>query len=214
VKLGFHHIYNKSMVGIYKITNPNNKLYIGCTINWGRRLKEYKNLRVKGQSKIYESLMKYGWVNHHFEFIEECSINEIYAREIFYIEKYNSIEEGLNIRLGGRNGKLTQQTKNKISAKLKGRKTWNEGKKCPQISKPLKEHYKDPKNREKLKVPRKRNKDNKCWDRNNLIDPFLVEEIRTKFISGKFTKSDLSREYGVSWGTIKNIVDKINSYKD
>jgi predicted GIY-YIG superfamily endonuclease len=39
------------MIGIYKITNSEGKIYIGCTISWDRRLKEYQNLKVKGQSK-------------------------------------------------------------------------------------------------------------------------------------------------------------------
>lgn len=35
---------NKSIIGIYKITNPKGKSYIGQSINIYRRFKEYKNL--------------------------------------------------------------------------------------------------------------------------------------------------------------------------
>jgi hypothetical protein len=51
------------------------------------------------------------------------------------------------------------------------------------------------------------------WERNKLVPLSTVEEIRIKYNTGNYTRSDLSREYGVSWGTIKNITDKINSYQ-
>jgi hypothetical protein len=50
------------------------------------------------------------------------------------------------------------------------------------------------------------------WEREKLVSHVIVEEIRTKFQSGS-KRSDLSREYNVSWGTIKNITDHINSYR-
>ena len=48
------------MIGIYKITSPNNKVYIGQSVDIEKRLKRYKNLNCKKQSKIYNSLNKYG----------------------------------------------------------------------------------------------------------------------------------------------------------
>jgi group I intron endonuclease len=204
------------MIGIYKITNPENKIYIGCTTNWERRLYEYENLKVKGQSLIYESLIKFGWVNHKFEIIEECLVEELYEKEIYWINNFNSVINGLNLRVGGRNGTLTQNTKDKISQSLKGRKnTWNKkglgiGRKCSQetIDK-MKDRKYSEESKQKMRKPRI-----KRWKRETLVIPFLIEEIRTKYETGNFTRSDLSREYGVSWGTIKNITDKINSYKD
>jgi len=195
------------MVGIYKITNTQNRIYIGCTIDWERRLKEYRNLRVKGQSLIFESLVDWGFKNHTFEFIEECELEELYEKEIQWIKHYNSVEDGLNIRNGGRNGTLSQETKDKISKALKGRKvTWEskgpKGYKYTEeqkqkLSQGLKEYYKH----------------NIAKPKPKLIHPNTVEEIRIKYNTGNYTRSNLSREYGVSWGTIKNITDKINSYK-
>ena len=46
------------MIVIYKITNPENKIYLGCTINWSRRLNGYKKLRVKGQPLIHSDLAR------------------------------------------------------------------------------------------------------------------------------------------------------------
>jgi len=193
----------ENISGIYKILNPEGKIYIGCTINWDRRLFEYQNLKVKGQSKIYESLIKFGYINHIFEIIEECNIDLLYEKEIYWINFFNSVEDGLNVRIGGRNGNLTQSTKDKISDALKGRKnTW--------IKKGSGSGTKrSEKDKEKMRKPRI----NK-WVRDKLISHELVKEIRNKYNTGNYTRSSLSREYGVSWGTIKNITDKINSYKD
>lgn len=188
------------MIGIYKITNPEGKIYIGCTINWSRRLNEYQSLKVKGQSKIYDSLLYHGVKNHFFEFIEECSSDNLYEREITWITFYNSVENGLNIRLGGRNGNLTQNTKDKISEALKGRKnTW--------FNPNPKGHEYTEEQKQKMRKPRVNR-----WEREKLVSSNIVEEIRTKFQSG-IKRSDLSREYNISWGTVKNITDHINSYK-
>ena len=52
------------MVGIYKITNPNNRIYIGQSWNIESRLYSYKNGRCKNQRKLLNSIKKYGWENH------------------------------------------------------------------------------------------------------------------------------------------------------
>jgi len=187
---------------IYKITNPNGKIYIGCTVDFKRRLSEYRRLSINGQVKIYNSLFKYGFDKHIFEIIEECDHDTLHEREIYWIKYFNCIEEGLNIRLGNRTGSLTEDTKQKISAALKGRKnTW---------TKPgggVKGYKYTEDQKQKMRKPRV----NK-WEREKLVSPDIVEEIRNKFQSGT-KRSDLSREYNVSWGTIKNITDYINSYK-
>jgi group I intron endonuclease len=186
---------------IYKIINPTSKIYIGCTIDWKRRFSEYRRLSMAGQRKLYNSLKKYGYENHVFEIIEECEENILHEREIYYINHYNCIAEGLNIRLGNRNGRLTEETKQKISESLKGRPvTWE-----THGSKGYK--YTD-EQKQKMRKPRV----NK-WEREKLVSEPIVKEIREKYSTGNYSKSDLSREYNISWGTIKNIVDLINSYK-
>ena len=99
---------------IYKITNPINQVYIGQTINFDQRYKTYSNLRCKGQSKLYESFLKYGFDKHTIEIIEECNDIDLLRKERFYIQENNSIMIGLNIHLGSekdnRFGDLSQIT--------------------------------------------------------------------------------------------------------
>ena len=77
-------MYNKKhMVGIYKITNPKGKVYIGYSKDIENRFKYYKRLNCKGQRKLYNSLKKYGPDNHIFEIVEECNLVDLNLKEIF-----------------------------------------------------------------------------------------------------------------------------------
>ena len=50
--------------GIYKITNPKGKIYIGCTNNLEKRIKNYQNGKITTQPLMFESWSKYGWDSH------------------------------------------------------------------------------------------------------------------------------------------------------
>ena len=123
------------MIGIYKITNLNNKIYVGKSINIPDRIKHYFKLDCKGQPKLYNSLKKYGPENHIFEVLEECSIDILNEREIFWGNHFNVLEPsiGLNVKGLGGGGSHSEETKQKISNSLKGRDT----------STFSKEHYND-----------------------------------------------------------------------
>ena len=85
------------MVGIYKITNPKGKIYIGQSIDIERRFKEYKRISKRSAGrKIIRSLEKYGVENHIFEIIEECLRESLHEREYFWKQHYTSVENGLN----------------------------------------------------------------------------------------------------------------------
>ena len=119
------------MIGIYKITNPNGRIYIGQTTNSVVRRKKYEKLHCKDQPSIYASLKKYGWENHVFEFLEECTPEKLDEREIFWGEYYNVLSnKHLNNRLGrGRGSYDSDETKLKKSLCHKGRSNhWLKGK--------------------------------------------------------------------------------------
>ena len=62
------------LCGIYKITSPTKRVYIGQSVDIKRRFNQYSNLYCKDQSALYLSLIKHGIDNHLFEVIEECKI--------------------------------------------------------------------------------------------------------------------------------------------
>lgn len=87
------------MVGIYKITSPDNLVYIGQSLNVKNRIKKYNLKNTINQKKLYQSFILYGIEAHVFEIIEECDFSELEAKERYWQIYYNSIENGLNLRL-------------------------------------------------------------------------------------------------------------------
>ena len=86
------------IIGIYKITSPNNKIYIGQSRNIKKRLYRYSKLSCKEQPILYRSLLKYGFENHIFEIIEECEIEKLNIIERYWQDFYDvtNTEKGLN----------------------------------------------------------------------------------------------------------------------
>jgi hypothetical protein len=119
------------MVGIYKITSPSNKVYIGQSTDIIKRFSQYNKIHCKNQKKIYHSLLKYGIKNHCFEVIEECNTCDLNERERYWQDHYDVINNGLNCKLTNtkdRSGLLSEETKDKIREKAKGRKLSEETK--------------------------------------------------------------------------------------
>ena len=81
---------------IYRLVNPAGKVYVGQTKNFEVRMRAYKKLRCKGQPKIYASLLEYGYDRHTVEVIEICENKEMYRRERYWVDLFNSFENGLN----------------------------------------------------------------------------------------------------------------------
>jgi hypothetical protein len=76
------------MIGIYKIISPNNKVYIGQSIDIDKRKKAYERLDCKQQPRIYNSLVKHGWASHKHELIEECPLDKLSERETYWKQYY------------------------------------------------------------------------------------------------------------------------------
>ena len=95
------------MIGIYKITSPSKRVYIGQSVNINSRCIHYKNLHCKTQIKLYNSIVKYGWENHKFEVIEECEVHLLNERERYWQEHYEVIgKNGLNCMYVNTNEKI------------------------------------------------------------------------------------------------------------
>jgi group I intron endonuclease len=109
-------------IGIYKITSPSNKIYIGQSINIEKRWKkDYYSLRCITQTKLYNSFKKYGPENHKFEIIEECEEYKLLERETYWKIFYKVLEQpSLCCKIDGKGGQLSPIIRDKISKSLKG----------------------------------------------------------------------------------------------
>jgi len=110
--------------GIYKITNlTNDKFYIGQSIDVVKRIRDHKSPRsLLRDFPIYRAFKKYGLKNFKFEILEECPIEKLNDKEIYYIQvlkpHYNVNEGGV----GNRGHKVSPQLKKRFS--LLGKERW------------------------------------------------------------------------------------------
>lgn len=132
--------------GIYKITSPTGKVYIGESFNIKARKYYYKINSCKKQRKLYNSLLKYGWEAHIFEIIEECSFEDLLCRERYWQDFYDVIgDNGLNLKLTNCEEQkviMSQETKDKISIKNSGSNNGMFGKKYSEEDKQKRRDYK------------------------------------------------------------------------
>ena len=123
----FRHFY--FMIGIYKITSPSNRVYIGQSTNINNRFIRYKALDCKSQKKLHNSFLKYGFINHVFEILEECSVDLLNEKERYWQDYFKSAEPyNLNCRYTGTNdksGKMSKESKLKMSKSRIGIKRTN-----------------------------------------------------------------------------------------
>jgi group I intron endonuclease len=110
------------LCSIYKITNTiNNKGYVGQT--WKtiqKRFQEHKRPAYKGCIHLHNALNKYGRDNFTIELLTVCGTQDTADYwERYFITKYNSIDNGYNLRNGG-HGDYNVLSK-KLSATMKGR---------------------------------------------------------------------------------------------
>lgn len=75
------------MIGIYKITSPNNQVYIGQSSDVEKRIQNHKEC-VSSNKHLSLSINEYGIENHTFEILEECALNDLIDRENFYLSYY------------------------------------------------------------------------------------------------------------------------------
>jgi group I intron endonuclease len=121
--------------GIYSITSPTNKVYIGLSKDIYKRWQSYRLLcNFKCQKLLHNSIKKYGYENHIFEILEVCDPDEkiLAEREIFWIKEkntyfYNNKQFGLNLSKGGnapnpQYGPHTKEHNLKISLGNKGKR--------------------------------------------------------------------------------------------
>ena len=114
---------------IYKITNKvNGKVYIGQTINFGKRSKEhFSTLRknVHRNQYLQQSFNKYGESAFQIDILKLSPHEKLDELEIYYMKKYDSLNKsvGYNMLTGGNERRIVpEEVRKKIGIAHKGRK--------------------------------------------------------------------------------------------
>lgn len=112
---------------IYKITSPSAKVYIGQAWNVRRRLYVYESNNCKNQTKLHNSILKYGWNSHQFEIVHQLPSDVSQEILTSYEQLYMDLYRGagivlMNLKEAGSVGRLSEETKEKMREKRKGRK--------------------------------------------------------------------------------------------
>lgn len=167
------------MIGVYKITSPSGKIYIGSSSDIEQRFYNYRRLHCGSQRRLYYSFLKYGVENHKFEIIEECTPENVLERELFYGNLYNVLDSkrGLNCRLP-KNGEaytyMSEETKKKIGETNRKRQT----------GKVIDHYYQS-----SLKK----------------LTEEQAKEIKTLLFEGVLSQKEIAQKYGVSRSVVKSI---------
>ena len=91
--------------GIYKIENLiTHKVYIGQSIHIFQRWSQHFHYESMPwlHSLLYDDFAAYGIENFSFQILELCDEEQLNEREVYYIEKYNAYEDGLNSNNGNK----------------------------------------------------------------------------------------------------------------
>ena len=84
---------------VYKHTFPDGKVYIGQTNNTQKRWRDGHGY--KGQKKIFDAIIKYGWDNiTHEILIDGLSQKLADLAESLYIKKFDTVNNGYNANIG------------------------------------------------------------------------------------------------------------------
>lgn len=129
---------------VYMHVFPNDKVYIGMTVNEPEYRWKSTGSGYKGQPLMWRAIQKYGWHNvQHIVLATHLTRNEAEHMERAYIGMYssNKREHGYNIDNGGQgNGRMSQCTKDRLSKIKTGTKMSEEAKKKMSIAQTGRKH--------------------------------------------------------------------------
>ena len=193
----------------------NGKVYIGQTWlalqkRWGLHCGDKS-----GCIKLLSAIKKYGKNNFIIEILDETTSQDFADYlEISYIDLYDSIKSGYNIKEGGSRGKWSEESKLKVSRSNMGHPVSEETRKKLSISHTGKIlSIKHKRNMSIAQTGRKHSKETKqkmCGTNNGRakLTREQVDEIIVLYGTGNYTSRDLAKQFGIGKSTILRIINK------
>ena len=118
--------WEEPICGIYRISRrDSDKSYIGQSRDIFKRWKEHSNLSRKKLSCISSALKLHGLGSFVWEVIEECTLEELNDREVYWISYFDSMSpNGYNLTSGGGQGTIfSEEVRAKRSEVIKAAMT-------------------------------------------------------------------------------------------
>ena len=212
----FHNETQNSLegIGVYKIISKhNNKVYIGSTSNiskykkWsGFKLRWLHHisslLKNKHSNNLLQNIVnKYGIENLFFEIIEICEKDICIEREQYYIDLYNSYNEGLNLRpIANSNLGIKQSIESNLKRSIS-------------ISKTLKEKYSKEEHHRKGFIMDDVHKENLSKSKRSVSDEVIlsINSRMLELTNLKYIKSNIyeiiENEFNVKIDTLRRIIN-------
>lgn len=200
---------------IYMAVSPSGKVYIGQTTKSLSHRKKYHHYsafdknRTEYNTKFSKAIRKYGndlkWNILH----NNISITQLDDMEQRCVNNHNSFVEGYNSTLGGggRKGYSTSaETRKKLSDAHKGKKFSVEHRRKMSEAKKGKNnpsYGKYPSEKIRKKISKANSGENNSQAKLNLK---IVQEIREKYGTGRYSQKELAKEYNVGKSTISRVV--------
>lgn len=108
------------------LRHKNGKIYVGSSVNLGRRLRLYYNFsyltRASNRGMVkYSALLKYGYSNFELEILEYCDSEDLIKKEQYYIDLLKPNYNLLTIAGSLLGFKHTEEAKLKISVSQQGK---------------------------------------------------------------------------------------------
>lgn len=199
--------------GIYTITSPSNKIYVGQTVDLKMRVRFYERNNCFSQRKLHYSLLKYSWGAHAFEVV--MPLRDGLSQEIktfyeqFFMDYYRSLGyELLNVREAGSTGKTSPETKKRQSLSLSKEKHPWWGKRHSEETKAkialsVSKLPKDPLVIEKVRLTCKSKP--KVFLTNRKLSDVQIGQIRQLLSENRVLQKDIAKAFNISRSVICNI---------
>lgn len=92
---------------IYMLISPSGRVYVGKSVQFGKRLSQHRRRSRKKKTFLYNAVRKHGWAKFTKLVLEifpyDVTIKHMSKREIHFIKKYRAFERkyGYNLTEGG-----------------------------------------------------------------------------------------------------------------
>jgi len=113
---------------IYMLTSPSGKIYIGQTTHPIEKRFQQHQQKSSNCVAIYNAIQYHGWDNFEKDWYE-CPDEDLNFDEELLVREMETLSPGgYNLKEGGDNGKMSAETKQKMSEARRGEKNHNYGK--------------------------------------------------------------------------------------